>query len=153
MSSFSRVLLCYDATREGQRALGEAAALVEVLRAETHVLSILNNSAWIQNADITSAVPFDVVSNAAKDLLQEGLKKLAARGIQATGHFVVGEPLDQIPLFAKELNVDLIVVGHRHASRLARWWAGKNDGRLLDKVSCSVLVAMCPEDGGAESIV
>ena len=144
MAAFGRVLLCYDATREGQQALREAAALVEELRVETHVLSILSNSAWVQNADITSAVPFDIVEKAARDLLQEGLKKLAARGIQATGHFVVGEPLDQIPLFAKDLNVDLVVVGHRHATRLARWWAGKNDGRLLDRVSCSVLVAMCP---------
>lgn len=152
MSSFGRVLLCYDATREGQRALGEAAALVEELRAETHVLSVLNNSAWIQGADITSSVPFDVVNNAAKDLLQEGLKKLAARGILATGHFAVGDPLDQIPFFAKDLKVDLIVVGHRHASRLARWWAGKNDGLLLDRVSCSVLVVMCPEDHGDEPI-
>lgn len=146
MSSFGRVLLCYDSTREGQHALKEAAALVEDLRVETHVLSILSNSAWVQGADITAAVPFEIVETAAKDLLQEGLRKLAARGIQATGHFVVGEPLDQIPLFARELNVDLIVVGHRHATRLARWWAGKNDGRLLDKVSCSVLIAMCPAD-------
>ncbi|CAE6720467.1 hypothetical protein R69927_01363 [Paraburkholderia domus] len=146
MSSFRRVLLCYDATREGQQALREAAALVEDLRVETHVLSILSNSAWVQGADITSAVPFDIVDKAARDLLQEGLKKLAARGIHATGHFAVGEPLDQIPFFAKDLNVDLIVVGHRHATRLARWWAGKNDGLLLDRVSCSVLVAMCPAD-------
>ncbi|MFM0206964.1 universal stress protein [Paraburkholderia sediminicola] len=143
MSSFGRVLLCYDATREGQQALREAAALVEELTVETHVLSILSHSVWVQGADITSAVPLDIVEKAARDLLQEGLSKLAARGIRATGHFVIGEPLDQIPLFAKDLNVDLIVVGHRHATRLARWWAGNNDGRLLDRVSCSVLVAMC----------
>lgn len=146
MSAFRRVLLCYDATREGQRALREAAALVEQLGVETHVLSILNNSAWIQGADVISAVPFDTVNVAAKDILQEGLTKLAARGIRATGHFAVGEPLEQIPRFAKDLDVDLVVVGHRHASRLARWWSGKNDGLLLDRVSCSVLVAMCPAD-------
>lgn len=152
MSAFGRVLLCYDATREGQQALREACALVEPLKVETHVLSILNNSAWVQGADITSAVPFDVVNNAAKDLLQEGLKKLAARGIQATGHFAVGDPLDQIPFFAEDLKVDLIVVGHRRATRLARWWSGKNDGLLLDRVSCSVLVAMCPADDGAHPV-
>jgi nucleotide-binding universal stress UspA family protein len=146
MSSFNRVLLCYDATREGQQALKEAAALVEQLGTETHVLSILSNSAWVQGSDIASAVPFEIVDKAARDLLQEGLKKLALRGIQATGHFVVGEPLVQIPLFAKDLSVDLVVVGHRHASRLGRWWAGKNDGLLLDRVSCSVLIAMCQAD-------
>jgi len=82
----------------------------------------------------------------------EGLKKLAAKGIHATGHFAIGDPLDQIPYFAKELNVDLIVVGHHRAGRLARWWGGRTDGLLLDRVSCSVLVTMGPQtESAAES--
>lgn len=146
MPTFNRILLCYDASREGQRALKEVAGLVEQLNVETHVLSILSNSAWTQSADITSAVPLEVASDAAKELLQEGLQKLAARGIRATGHFAVGDPLDQIPFFANDLKIDLIVVGHRRTSRLARWWAGRSEGLLLDRVNCSVLVAMGREE-------
>ncbi|WP_118184995.1 universal stress protein [Paraburkholderia phosphatilytica] len=140
MMSFHRVLLCYDATREGQKALREAAALVELIGSETHVLSILNDAAWLHGTDVTAAEPFDTAMEAAQALLKEGLAKLEARGIHATGHFAVGDPMERIPAFAKELDVDLLVVGHRHSSPLARWWAGRNDGRLLDKVSCSVLV-------------
>lgn len=145
MSTFNRILLCYDGTREGQHALKDGACLAEELHAQVHVLSVLNNSAWVQGADVMSAVPVDIVSDSAKDLLQEGLKKLEARGIRAIGHFAIGDPLEQIPLFANDLQVDLIVVGHRHTSRLARWWGGRNDGLLLDRVSCSVLVTMGPE--------
>ncbi|SIT45517.1 UspA domain-containing protein [Paraburkholderia ribeironis] len=145
MSTFNRILLCYDGTREGQHALKDGACLAEELHAQVHVLSVLNHSAWVQGADVMSAVPVDVINDSAKDLLQEGLKKLAARGIQATGHFAVGDPLEQIPFFANDLKVDLIVVGHRRTSRLARWWAGRSDGLLLDRVSCSVLVTMGPE--------
>jgi nucleotide-binding universal stress UspA family protein len=141
MSSFHRVLLCYDATREGQKALKEAAALVERIDAETHVLAVLNDAAWMHGADVMLAESLESATEAANALLQEGLAKLAARGVHATGHLAMGDPMERIPAFAKALDVDLIVVGHRHSSPLARWWAGRNDGRLLDKVSCSVLVA------------
>lgn len=146
MAAFNRILLCYDGTREGQHALKDGAALVQELKAETHVLCVLNNSAWVQGADIASAIPVDLVTESAKGLLEEGLNKLTARGIRAIGHFAIGDPLDQIPFFANRLGVDLVVVGHRRASRLARWWSGsRNDGLLLDRVSCSVLVTMGPE--------
>jgi nucleotide-binding universal stress UspA family protein len=145
MPTFNRILLCYDGTREGQHALKDGACLAQELKAEVHVLSVLNNSAWVQGADITSAIPVDLITESARSLLDEGLKKLAARGIWARGHFAIGDPLEEIPLFASDLKVDLIVVGHRHESRLARWWGGRNDGLLLDRVSCSVLVTMGPE--------
>ncbi|CAH2912075.1 MAG: Universal stress protein UspA and related nucleotide-binding proteins [uncultured Paraburkholderia sp.] len=145
MSAFNRILLCYDGTREGQHALADGARLARELAAQVHVLSVINNSTWVQGADITSAIPANLVSDSVKSVLDEGLKKLAATGIHATGHFAIGDPLDQIPHFAKELNVDLIVVGHHKAGRLARWWGGRTDGLLLDRVSCSVLVTMGPE--------
>ncbi|SMG51476.1 universal stress protein [Paraburkholderia susongensis] len=145
MSSFNRILLCYDGTREGQHALKDGAVLAQDLNAQVHLLSVLNNTAWMQGADITSAVPVDFINESAKNLLDEGLKKLAARGIHATGHLAIGEPLEQIPFFAKDLNVDLVVVGHRRSHGLARWWGGRHDGLLLDRVTCSVLVTMGAE--------
>jgi nucleotide-binding universal stress UspA family protein len=151
MPTFNRILLCYDGSREGQHALADGARLAQELRAQVHVLSVVKNAAWIQGADITSAVPPDIVSDSAKSVLEEGLQKLAARGINATGHFAIGDPLDQIPFFAKDLNVDLIVLGHHRTSRLARWWGGGTDGLLLDRVSCSVLVTMGQEVGPGAS--
>lgn len=145
MPAFNCVLLCYDGTREGQHALANGARLARDLRAQVHVLSVVNNFAWTQGADITSAMPASIVSDSVRSVLTEGLEKLAAQGIHATGHLAVGDPLDQIPFFARDLNVDLIIVGHHRTSRLARWWAGRTDGLLLDRVSCSVLVTMGPE--------
>jgi nucleotide-binding universal stress UspA family protein len=142
MPTFHRILLCYDGTREGQHALADGASLAGELNAEVHLLSVLNSSSWVQGADIISAVPLDFVNESAKSLLDEGRQKLAARGIRASVHFAVGDPLEQIPRFANELKVDLVVVGHRRTTGLARWWSGRNDGLLLDRVSCSVLVTM-----------
>jgi len=145
MSTFNRILLCYDGTGEGQHALADGARLAQNLAAEVHLLSIINNFSWVQGADVTSAVATEIISDSVKSVLEEGLKKLAGRGIRATGHFAIDDPLDQIPFFARDLNADLIVVGHHRTRRLARWWSGRTDGLLLDRVSCSVLVTMGPE--------
>jgi nucleotide-binding universal stress UspA family protein len=147
MGAFNRILLCYDGSREGQHALADGARLAQALGAQVHVLSVISDGSWVQGADVMSAVPVDIVSDSVKEVLEEGLQKLAKRGIHATGHFAIGDPLERIPFFAADLNVDLIVVGHRRLSGLARWWGGKADGMLLDRVGCSVLVTMGAEQG------
>lgn len=149
MSAFGRILLCYDATREGRRALRHGASLAEQLKAETHLLAVLNSLAWTQGADIASAVPVDALEQSAREILRDGIEVLAARGVIAAPHFAIGDPLDHIPFFARELKPDLIVVGHRRSGLVRRWWSGKNDGLLLDRVSCAVLVAMDPDDANA----
>ncbi|CAE6959725.1 universal stress protein [Paraburkholderia domus] len=153
MSAFGRILLCYDATREGRRALRHGASLAEQLKAETHLLAVLNSLAWTQGADIASAVPFDALEQSAREILRDGIETLAARGVIAAPHFAIGDPLDHIPFFARELKADLVVVGHRRSGLVRRWWSGKNDGLLLDRVSCAVLVAMDPENADAQEQV
>lgn len=142
MPSFTRILLCYDGSREGQSALRQGASIAQSFQAETHLLAVLNNATWLQGSDVTSNVPFDVDEKSAKEILLEGVARLAAREVIAIGHLAIGDPMDQIPLFAHTLKTDLIVVGHRRTGLLARWWSRQDDGRLLDRVSCSVLVAI-----------
>jgi nucleotide-binding universal stress UspA family protein len=145
MISYRRILLCYNATREGRCALRLGAELARQLGAETHPLAVLDDAAWARGLDTVPAVPFELEEMSAKEVLQEGVDKLAQLGVAASGHFAVGNPMTQIPRFAQELRIDLIVVGHHRSGLLARWWTGQDDGRLLDRVSCSVLVAMEPE--------
>jgi len=147
---FSRILLCYDTTREGRRALRVGADLAQQLGAETHLLAVRDNSYLMVGYDVMVAEAVDVEEQVAKDILHEGVERLESRGITAHGHFAVGNPLEQIPLFANRFKVDLIVVGHRPCGKLARWWNGPGNGLLLDKVACSVLVSIDPTDGKSE---
>lgn len=143
---FSRILLCYDTTREGRRALRYGADLAQQLGAETHLLAVRENAYLAVGYDVLVAQAAEVEEQVAKDILQEGVEKLKARGISATGYFAIGNPIEQIPHFAERLKADLIVVGHKPCGVLARWWAGPGNGLLLDRVSCSVLVAIAPSD-------
>ncbi len=144
MAAFSKILLCYDSTREGRRALIEGAELAQKLGAETHLLAIAPTLVGSAMIDMPSAVALGEEERAIREVLHEGVERLRARGLAATGHLAFGRPIDHIPAVARELRVDLIVIGHRPTGPLERWWAGPGHGQLLDYVDCSILVSIDP---------
>jgi nucleotide-binding universal stress UspA family protein len=148
MASYQRILLCYDGSREGRKALRCGADLALDLKAETHVLAVVNmRSSIAQSGGLLTDVACGQFEAAAREVLQEGVNWLHERGLHAQGHFAFGNPLDEIAGLAQRLEVDLVVVGHRSRSGLARWWSGSENTELLDRVTCSILVAVsCATD-------
>ncbi len=56
---------------------------------------------------------------------------------------VTGDAVREISRLARELRVDLIVIGHtHHNSRLERWWKGSVGASLVEESPCSILVAV-----------
>ena len=147
---YQRILLTYDGSREGRTALRQGAEIAAALHAETHLLAVIRP---IPNLGLSEGVvPDSFYENEQKQyqaILDEGVARLVSRGLQATGHLLYGEPVQQIRLFAREYNIDLIVVGHRHRSRLARWWSSSLNVSLLDDAPCSLLIAV--QDGSEHS--
>jgi nucleotide-binding universal stress UspA family protein len=82
----------------------------------------------------------------ASALLDEGVRWLRDRGVSATGSVEYGHAVDCIAATAERIAADLIVVGHRNRSRLARWWSQSDEESLLERVRCSILVAQAPEE-------
>jgi nucleotide-binding universal stress UspA family protein len=78
--------------------------------------------------------------------LNEGVQWLRDRGVAATGSVEYGHAVDCIAATAGRIAADLIVVGHRNRSRLARWWSQSDEESLLERVRCSILVAQAPEE-------
>jgi hypothetical protein len=44
-------------------------------------------------------------------------------------------------MHARQIEADLIVVGHRQKSAFERWWSGRSGAYLIDYTDCSLLVA------------
>jgi nucleotide-binding universal stress UspA family protein len=142
---YKRLLLCYDGSREGRNALRCGAELAMQLKAETHVLAVMSLLARVYVPEAMTELSVAKEQQVAQEILCEAVEWLKARGVDAHGQLVCGKPMEQIPLFADKLKVDLIVVGHRTRGRLSRWWAGPENASLLDRVSCSILVAIGSE--------
>lgn len=148
LAPFSRILLCYDGTPEGQRALRCGAMLARQLQADTHLLSILDTSSWSNGFGVLTSMNFEVDEKEANKALTDGINRLRGWGVAATGHVEVGNAVEHIARLARSLHADLIVVGHQPQGVFARWWTGENHASLLDRVSCRVLfeVADAPAD-------
>ena len=138
---FRKVLLCYDGSAEGRRALRQGADVAIAMQSQAFLLAICR--ALPSTLVPEGVTPFFVNerSSRARSLLDEGVAWLRERGLVAEGALVEGDAIDQIADTAKRIGADLIVVGYRRRSVLARWWSSSDEESLLERVTCSVLAA------------
>ena len=147
---FKRVLLCYDGSQAGRRALKRGAELAVLLGAHVHVLSIIPSG--IANAAVDAgAVGYACLvedSSGYRKLLDESLEWLKARGVvTAEGYLATGNTLDQIAAHAKRLAIDLIVLGHYPRPAGGFWWSGPQQrASLAERVRCCIFVAVNAEN-------
>ena len=141
---YRKILLAYNGSKEGRRALLECADLAGFLQAETHLLAVASMPPSLFLTE--GFVPEELLEEEKKrtqTVLDEGIGTLRDRGFNATGHLAVGEPVEEICRLAKSLSADLIVVGHnQNTSFAARWWKGSVGASLLDYSPCSILIAL-----------
>jgi nucleotide-binding universal stress UspA family protein len=141
---YRKILLAYNGSAEGKRALLECAELANFLGADTHLLAVASMPPSLFLTE--GFVPEELLEEEKKrtqTVLDEGIASLKDKGFNAAGHLAVGEPVEEICRLAKELSVDLIVVGHNQkTSFAARWWKGSVGASILDYAPCSLLVAL-----------
>lgn len=142
---YKRILLAYDGSEAGQKALldcgdlahlsGAALTLIAVM--PLHVGSIgLEVGVYDQAAEERERERY-------QSILEAGLSRLRDGGHHVTGQVVAGDSVTEITRHAREIDADLIVVGHKHLEHwAARWWQGAISGALIEHAHCSVLVSI-----------
>ncbi len=143
---YTNILLAFDGTAEGRNALREGADLAQKCGAVTQVLAVVRpptNVAFPEGIYPVEGITAE--QNQARDLVAEGVSLLQGRGLTAYGHIGFGDPADQIRRMVEEAKPDLVVVGHRRRGPLARWWQGSLGQSLLDRIDCSLLIAVLPD--------
>lgn len=141
---FERVLLCYDGSATGRRALKRGAELAILVNAQVHVLSIISNPQADATMVAHSVGQICLVDDELehRKSLEESIALLKARGVVAQGYLARGNTIDQIVAHAKRLAIDLIVVGHYPKSSGGRWWSGPQRASLAERVNCCVFIAV-----------
>jgi nucleotide-binding universal stress UspA family protein len=137
---YKKVLLAYDGSIEGRRALREGAKLAQLCRAEVFLLAVVELTPII-SPDAGLAIPIDEQTATYKAILAEGVERLKALGFSPTSRLETGDAGQKIAEFAEEIGAHLVVVGHRPQGPLARWWFGSVGSYLVKRLRCSVLVA------------
>jgi nucleotide-binding universal stress UspA family protein len=137
---YKKVLLAYDGSIEGRRALREGAKLAQLCRAEVFLLAVIELSSTVI-PDAGLVIPIDDQTANYKTTLAEGVERLRALGFSPTARLEAGDPGQKIADVAEEIGAQLVVVGHRPQGPLARWWFGSVGSYLVKRLRCSVLVA------------
>lgn len=144
---YKRILVAYDGSEAGQKALLDSGELAQWSNAELHLIAVMPPaSALIGGEGYVYDPRIEEEERKEYDsILREGLKRLSDAGRSAKGEVLVGDAVDEISRYAAKIDVDLIVLGHKHlTSWAARWWRGSVSKALIEHAPCSVLVVITP---------
>jgi len=138
---YKRILLAYDGSVEGRTALREGALLAQQCSANVFLLSVLTDYGTFLLGKAALAGASVRLEDDFMEILNEGVARLRKLGFDPIARLVRGQPAEEIGNFAREIEADLIVVGHRRQSAFDRWWSGPKGAYLMDYTDCSLLVA------------
>ena len=142
---YKNIVLAYDGSLASQEALLNCKDLSQWQQARVHLLAV---------------IPYDLVSMGPETsyyseehnkiehdrfvkVLHDGVSQLTQNGVNAVGELRKGDPIDSIVHYAKEIEADLIILGHKHRdSWIERWWRGSISKALIEHAPCSVLVVI-----------
>jgi len=144
---YKRILLAYDGSETGQRALLDCRDMAHWGNSELFLVAVMPPpEAFIGGEGGIYDVDREKEEEQAfRDILEDGLKRLADAGSSPKGEVLVGDAVDEIVACARKVQADLIVVGHKHLEGWARrWWRGSISKSLIEHAPCSVLVVITP---------
>jgi nucleotide-binding universal stress UspA family protein len=150
MIALKQIVIPTDFSEPSEVALRYAKALAENFGASLHVLHVLDESnlAWVASEGFTPPLGLDVRGEAeknARERLQQVMSDTERAKYRAVLAFRVGSPFVEIVRYAKEENLDLIVMGTHGRGFLAHMLLGSVAERVVRKAPCPVLTVRHPE--------
>ncbi|MEO6917473.1 MAG: universal stress protein [Collimonas sp.] len=140
---YQKILVAYNGSAESRAALQECIQLRPPGSAEIHLLGVVHLSAYGMAGGYAPEIVCTTKTQTMRQELDEGQALLVAAGLNPVIHLEIGEPVDVIGTLADRLKIELVIVGHsRRKTLAARWWRGDTDALLVERLGCSILVAV-----------
>ena len=144
---YQRILLAYDGSSSGQKALLESKVFAQWAKASISLLAVIPVSPPVF-APETGFYDKDEAlheNQYYQEVLKNGIDFFSAFGLQVKGDIATGDPVTEIVRYAETLDADLVIVGHKHQSSwVGRWWGGQVSKSLIEHSPCNVLVVVSP---------
>ncbi len=142
---YKKILLAYDGSDAGQKALLDCREVAQWNQSELFLIAVMPSAMSFVGLE-GGVYDMELEEREKKKhqaVLDDGLRRLSEAGYAARGEVLVGEAVDEIIKYARKMEANLIVVGHKHlGSWTARWWRGSISGALIEHAPCSVLVVI-----------
>jgi len=132
------MLVGYDGSPQSEKAVEVAFSLADCIDSTVLIFAVA------RPPEPATSVELEAVLDDAKEHYEEGFKKIMEK---ARGHefnvqtaMAVGHPAEQIIHRAETDGIDLIVLGRRGRSKIARMMLGSVSERVLRYAHCPVMV-------------
>ncbi|BBH47998.1 universal stress protein [Pseudomonas sp. KU43P] len=143
----SPVLIAIDASPAASTLLALAQRYCRPGEHELHVLLAIDSTFAVHDepAPYTAEELEEYPAACEEQRLGEGavaeaVASLRQAGFASQGCMVAGQPVEVIVGKAQELSCELIIMGHRHLSRLGRLLDPSISAKVIDRVQVPVLV-------------
>ncbi len=165
-----KILVAIDRSKLSQYVFEEALALAKSLSASLVLINILSpdHEASPRNPILigTELYPGGFNGSVAKvyqdlwtsyserelDMLRSLTDIARAAGTETTFHQSIGSPSQLICKFARDLEVDLIILGRNSRSGLDEFILGSVSNYVMHHAPCSVLTISCHQKGDLEPV-
>lgn len=138
---YQTILLAYDGATYSEQVLQRGAELARLCQAQLHLLSIVDTTGGMAIAEAAGATDvWGLEQTKLQTIVDKVMGELREQGLQVTACVRDGEPDSEIVRYAKEINADLLILGHTNKGMLSRWWQGSVCAKLLDHLPCNLLV-------------
>jgi nucleotide-binding universal stress UspA family protein len=149
MIDLHRILIPTDFSKHSQNALAYAVAFAEKFGAELHLLHVVQDLAMFLPDGVTAGPPLlppvDQLTAAVRVALDRAIEENHLQHLPVQTHVREGTPFYEIIRFAKEKDIDLIVMGTHGRSGLVHVLLGSVTEKVVRKAPCPVLTVRHPE--------
>jgi universal stress protein A len=149
MIDLHRILVPTDFGKSSENALTYGLAFAQKFGAEVWLLHVVQDLALFYPEAVfvtpPPAPPVEQFIAAARATLERVVKGLNVHGVTVHSEIGVGPPYDEIVRFAKEKDIDLIVMGTHGHTGLAHILLGSVAEKVVRRAPCPVLTVRHPE--------
>lgn len=136
---FRRILVGFDGSPQSRKALTTALELAEAFKGEVEALIVVRPPEFAElEGEVQAAM------QEANGPLGESIRWAKAEGARLHGklrvHKQLGHPAETIVRLAEQGKFDLVIMGRRGHTAIARWMLGSISERVARDAHCPVLL-------------
>jgi universal stress protein A len=144
MIALNRILVPIDFSGTSESALKYGVALTRAFHASLHLLNVPEHPGNAAEAEYPIGL-FETMQNAAHDRLGHLLNDTDAQDLKPQCAMRIGQPADEIVRYAREHDIDLIVMGTHGREGVARVVMGSVAEKVVRRSGCPVLTVRSAE--------
>jgi universal stress protein A len=149
MIDLRRILVPVDFSPHAEQALRYGAALAEKFGAELHLVHVFQDLAIYQTEVVSGAPPIlppiEQLTASARGELERLVRAKNLQRLDVHAEVVEGSPVEEVVDYARDKDIDLIVLGTHGRGWLAHALLGSVAEKVVRKAPCPVLTVRLAE--------